>query len=109
MQVIETGVSGLSVAVIEGRLDTETAPVVEGQLLELLGKTGGVLDMSAVRFVSSAGLRILLKAAKAAKAAGHRFALCGLQPAVREVFDMSGFGQIIQAHATRDEAVAAMA
>ena len=108
MQIVETGLPGLTIAAIEGRLDTETAPVVERQLLDLLGKTGVVLDMAAVRFVSSAGLRILLKAAKAAKAAGRGFALCGLQPAVREVFDISAFAQIIRASETRAEALSAL-
>jgi anti-anti-sigma factor len=108
MEITETGVSGLNFVAIEGRLDTETAPLVERQLLELLGRSGIVLDMAAVRFVSSAGLRILLKAAKAAKAASNGFALCGLQPAVQEVFDISGFGQIITTRATREQALAAL-
>ena len=108
MEVTETGVSGINFVAIKGRLDTETAPVLERQLLELLGKGGIVFDMAAVRFVSSAGLRILLKAAKAAKAVGHGFALCGLQPTVQEVFDISGFDQIITMRPTRTEALAAL-
>jgi anti-anti-sigma factor len=108
MEVTETGVSGINFVAIEGRLDTETAPVFERQLLELLAKAGIVLDMAAVRFVSSAGLRILLKAAKAARAAGHGFALCGLQPTVQEVFDISGFDQIITMRPTRADALAAL-
>jgi len=108
MEVTETGRAGINFVAIEGRLDTETAPIFDRQLLELLGKGGVVLDMTAIRFVSSAGLRILLKAAKAAKTAGTGFALCGLQPAVLEVFEISGFGQIITTRATRAEALAAL-
>jgi anti-anti-sigma factor len=108
VEVTETGVSGINFVTIKGRLDTETAPVLERQLIALLGEGGIVLDMAAVRFVSSAGLRILLKAAKGAKAAGHGFALCGLQSTVQEVFEISGFDQIITMRPTRAEALAAL-
>ncbi len=108
MQIIEIGVPGLQLASIEGRLDTETAPVVEGELVALLRSSRVVFDMTAVRFVTSAGLRALLKAAKAAKASGTGFAICGLQPSVREVYSISGFDQIITAHETREAAVAAL-
>jgi anti-anti-sigma regulatory factor len=53
-------------------------------------------------------LLFLLMGAKAAKTAGNGFALCGLQPAVLEVFEISGFGQIITTRATRAEALAAL-
>ncbi|MDE1146255.1 MAG: STAS domain-containing protein [Azospirillaceae bacterium] len=106
MQVSDVG--SVKLAVIEGRLDTETAPNVEGQLLALLGQAPVVLDMAGIRFVSSAGLRVLLKAAKAAKAAGTSFVLSGLQPAVQEVYDISGFTHIVAAHADRDAALAAI-
>jgi anti-anti-sigma factor len=107
VEISDIGVPGLSLAVIEGRLDTITAPALEERLLGLIAASRVVLDMAAVRFVSSAGLRVLLKAAKAAKAAGTGFAVCALQPSVREVYDISGFERIITAHPTRDEAVAA--
>lgn len=108
MEISDTSVPGLSLAVIDGRLDAATAPAVEARLLALLAASRVVLDMADVRFVSSAGLRVLLKAAKAAKAAGTAFVICGLQPTVREVYVISGFDRIITAHATRDEAVAAL-
>jgi len=108
MEIIDIGVPGLSVALVEGPLDTASASTVEQQVLALLADRRVVLDMSQVRFVSSAGLRVLLKAAKTAEAAGGGFAICGLQPTVREVYEISGFDKIIPAHATRADAAATL-
>lgn len=82
---------------LEGRLDAATSPTVGKSLQEALEQGIGVLliDMSQVAYVSSAGLRIILMAAKTSKASATGFALFGLQPAVREVFDVSGFSKIL--------------
>jgi anti-anti-sigma factor len=57
-----------------------------------------IIDGSRLEYVASAGLRVFLLSAKAAQRAGSAFALCALQPAVREVFDLSGFSQIMTVH-----------
>lgn len=105
----EVSAGTATVLALDGRLDTASASPVEARLLALLGQGGVVVDLAAVRYVSSAGLRVLLKAAKAARAAGRGFALCGLQPSVREVFEMSGFDRVIDAHPGREAAIAATA
>ena len=104
MQMSETEAGRGTALALDGRLDSVTAPEVEARLLALLARGPVVADLAAVRYVSSAGLRVLLKAAKQAKAAETRFAVCGLQAAVREVFEVSGFDRIIPAFATLDEA-----
>ncbi len=106
MQITKSTQAGMHVAVMDGRLDTATAPVAEGELMAMLATPGLVLDMTAVRYVSSAGLRLLLKMAKDAKGKGAKFALAGLQPAVREVFEISGFDKIIPAFPTVADAAA---
>ncbi len=108
MKIEETARPGIYLAEIEGRLDNGSAAAVEEGLLPLLGQSRVALDLAAVGFVSSAGLRVLLKAAKLAKASGTAFVICGLQPTVREVYEISGFDRIIQAHPNRDEALAAL-
>jgi anti-anti-sigma factor len=108
MQIAETGTEGVALASLEGRLDTATASAVEARLVALAEASRVVLDLTGVRFISSAGLRVLLRAAKAAKAAGRGIAVCALQPGVREVFEISGFDRIIPAYATRDEALSAL-
>ena len=66
-------------------------------------------DLGEVHYVSSAGLRVLLKAAKQAKAGGGAFAIASPQAPVREVLEISGFDKILAIHATRDEAVKGIA
>jgi anti-anti-sigma factor len=107
MQITSSKSGALNVATLEGRLDTATAAEAEATLIGMLAAPGMVLDMTQVRYVSSAGLRILLKLAKEAKAKGAAYSLVGLQPAVREVFEISGFDKIIPAFATRAEAASA--
>ena len=109
MDISESTDKGVRVAALKGRLDTATAPAAEASLLAMLEGGGKVVaDMAEVHYVSSAGLRVLLKAAKQAKAAGGAFALAGPQAPVREVLEISGFDKILAIHPTRDAAVAGL-
>lgn len=92
----------------EGRMDYDAAPGFQEAIERVLGAAGKalIIDGSALEYVSSAGLRAVLLAARAAQRAGIPFALCALQPAVREVFDLSGFSRIIAVHADRAAALA---
>ena len=86
-----------------------TAKALEEKLLGLLkeGPHALIIDFARVDYISSAGLRVLLVAAKQSKAAQCKFALCSLKAQVREVFDISGFGTIITIHPDRASALAA--
>ena len=95
----------------EGRLDFDAAPGFQEALERALGAPGKapaalIIDGAGLEYVSSAGLRAVLLAARAAQRAGVPFALCALQPAVREVFDLSGFSRIIAVHPDRATALA---
>ena len=87
--------NGKSVMKIEGRLDTTTAPELEkaingeGDELKSL-----VLDFEGVDYISSAGLRVLLTAQKKMNAQGH-MELWGVSEAVMDVFEMTGFADIL--------------
>ncbi|MBS0578808.1 MAG: STAS domain-containing protein [Proteobacteria bacterium] len=102
-----------TVVLPEGRLDFGAAAAFEKQLTEALAGRGGVaprtviLDGSGLEYVSSAGLRAILLAARGAQRSGVAFSLCALKPAVREVFDLSGFSRIIAVHPDRAAALAA--
>lgn len=101
--------TGHTVLIATGRLDTGTAPEFEKQLLETLPQQPSlVVDLSGVDYISSAGLRVVLMGAKRAKQAQGKLVLCGLSPAIREVFAVSGFLKILDVRETRDEAVAAL-
>jgi anti-anti-sigma factor len=109
MDITESTSGSVKVAALKGRLDTATAPTAESKLLSLLEGGGKlVADMAEVHYVSSAGLRVLLKAAKQAKAAGGGFAVAAPQAPVREVLEISGFDKILAIHPTRDAAVSGL-
>ena len=87
-----------SVRVLElnGRLDTETAADLELTLQDLLGagERHFLLELSRIGYVSSAGLRVLLSLAKQLDGGKGSLRLCGLSPAVRQVFDVAGFTRL---------------
>lgn len=108
MEITESRAGGVTVAALAGRLDVATAAAAETGLLAMVGRGGPVLvDLSGVSYVSSAGLRVLLRAAKQAQIAGHALALAAPQPAVQEVLEISGFPAIMPVHETREAGLAA--
>ena len=94
-----------------GRLDANTSQQFESEMLAQLNESpqGMVMDFSNLSYVSSAGLRVVLLAAKKVKAAGGRFVLCGISPAILEVFRVSGFLSILTVAPDRDAALAKFA
>ena len=67
-----------------------------------------VLDMGRLSYISSAGLRVILQVAKTLQRQNAGFAVCGLSGTVREVFEISGFDQVIAIHSSPAEALAAL-
>ena len=81
--------------VIEGRLDTVTAPELEKVVNEETADIKElVLDMNALEYISSAGLRVLLAAQKKMNKQGA-MKLTDVCDAVMEVFEMTGFADIL--------------
>jgi len=81
-----------------GRIDALTAPEFEKKLLESIteGHLIFLLNFSGLEYISSAGLRSILSAAKKLKEKKGRISICGLQAPVREVFDISGLSSIFK-------------
>jgi len=73
-----------------GALNTDTAPPFEKRLEEVLqgGHQLTVLDMKDLDYISSAGLRVIFKAAKEANAAGLRMAAANRKPHIDKVFEI---------------------
>ena len=93
---IEKKINGEAVTlVVEGRLDTRTAPELETELDAVLpGIKELVFDMANLEYVSSAGLRVILKAQKAMNTQGS-MKLTGVNDSIMEVFDITGFLDIL--------------
>lgn len=92
-----------------GRLDSLSCREFEARLLPALSQSGAVVvDCARLDYISSAGLRVLLVAAKQNRVTGGRLALAGLRDNLREVFDISGFSAIFAIHPTVAAAVASL-
>ena len=96
-----------------GRLDQDTCEAFRADLLKYVEEaaTGGgaiVLDLSALEYVSSAGLRCFMLASRQAKAQHGRIYVAALQPMVAEIFQISHFNLVFQVFPSVREAVAAV-
>ena len=96
-----------------GRIDMATSEQFRERVLALVDACGKaqqavVLDFSAVDYISSAGLRVLMLAAKQARASGGTVVVAALQPVVREIFQISRFDKVIPCHPGVAEALAAV-
>ena len=101
----------LIVLALSGQLDSKTAPELEREVGKALGKTGRAVlfDFTDLEFVASAGLRIVIMVGKRLAADGGAIALCGLNPSVREVFEIAGFAKLFPILPDRRAALAKLA
>jgi len=88
------------VATPVGRVDHHSAAALEAALAPLIktacaGKGVLALDFSGIDYISSAGLRILMVAAKELRAAGAKIAVANLKPVVAEIFAISRFDRVL--------------
>lgn len=80
---------------VAGRLDTTTSPQMEAAVDGCIAEANDlILDFSALEYISSAGLRVILKAQKAMNAKGS-MKLTGVNDSIMEVFDITGFIDIL--------------
>jgi anti-sigma B factor antagonist len=91
----------------KSKLDTGTAGEAQQGLFDLLdrGVQRLVVDFSEVAYVGSAGLRVLLATAKRLRASGGELRVCSLNETVREVFEISGFSELLPVFPSAREAV----
>lgn len=96
MQINKTqNKTDLTVA-IEGRLDTTTAPKLEAELKRSLGGiTSLTLDLVALDYLSSAGLRVILSAQKVMNRQG-KMVVKNANDTIMEIFEVTGFSDILQ-------------
>ena len=103
-------VGEVQVVEVSGSVDAGTAERFEGALLPLAEgeHTYVAVDMAELAYMSSAGLRILLAAQKAARQKAGEVILVAMQPAVEEVFSMVGFDALFRSFATLEQALGAL-
>ena len=110
MEIKEDKIDDQTVVLLGGRIDSTAAVEFEEKLIEIIDKgiNSMVVDFQKIQFISSAGLRVLLLAAKKVKPYGGKVILCNMSKDVREVFDISGFSSIFQIHETVKDAISAI-
>ncbi|MBR1579506.1 MAG: STAS domain-containing protein [Selenomonadaceae bacterium] len=87
-----------------GRIDTTTAKSAETAGLAALAKTTKLaLDMSKLEYISSAGLRVLLRLGKTSKRGKKMFVLCGVAGMVKEILEDSGTDTLFQIYGSYNE------
>ncbi|WP_181703151.1 STAS domain-containing protein [Chthonobacter albigriseus] len=109
MEITESRHRDILVIAPVGRLDSTNAPIFDQRLSTTLerGDTAIVIDLSALDYISSIGLSVLLSVAKKVRRLEGRVALAGMNDRIRSVVEISGFTRIFEIHPTVETAVAA--
>lgn len=98
---------GVTLVAFAGNLDSNTSPQAQQALDGILAGGGRkiAVDFTALDYISSAGLRVLLGTAKRLSGTGSALRLFGLNETVQEVFDISGFSTILAVFGSEAEAL----
>lgn|SRR5690554_1655462 len=88
----------LTTLILEGRIDTLTSAAVEETITQVTKEDNFKLDIdfNKVEYISSSGLRVLLKAAKESKTKNGQLRLCHLNSTVLQVLEITGFKDIFK-------------
>lgn len=106
---IETdNTQNISVMKVTGRVDSETAPDLDTALSKLLNENRNkiVLNLQAVEFLSSAGLRAMVKALKGAQKSGGDVRLAAVSQPIEVILRTVGMMQMFKMYSTSEEAAA---
>jgi anti-sigma B factor antagonist len=107
MEISEKKVNEVNILILTGKLDTNTWPQLEGKIVPMIdsGETKFLIDCTHLDYISSAGLRVLLMAAKKLKNKSGKIVIASLKDHIKEVFDIAGFSTIFPITTTVDEGI----
>ena len=107
MEIIEEKQATHYIFKLNGRLDSNTSPDFEKQIIAAIdtGNVQLIIDCGQLDYITSAGLRVLNKTAKRLKREDGRIVLFAMEDYVREVFEIAGFDTFLPIVATLDDAV----
>lgn len=96
MEIIKEKNDGNLNVKVSGRLDTTTAPDMEQELeANIEGIEKLTLDLSSLEYISSAGLRVLLKTQRAMTKQNGELVVTGVNEIIGEIFEVTGFAEIL--------------
>jgi anti-anti-sigma factor len=110
LEVIDEVLNDVLVIKLSGRLDGITSKIFteKTSASEHSAVAYVVLECEDLNYISSEGLRVMLMAAKKAKALGGALTLASVSPSVNEVMEISGFGTLLGVHANIQDAIKAI-
>lgn len=107
MQIQEEKQNEIHIFKLTGRLDSNTSPTLEEKIADAIARGDNlmIIDFECLEYLSSAGLRVILKTTKDLKQKNGKLVLCAMADYVREVFEISGFDSFLPITASRDDAI----
>lgn len=99
-----------AILIVNGRVDGSSVGILESAVQEQInaGHKTLVFDFKDLSYISSAGLRALLIAARLTQKEGGKALFCALADHIAEIFEISGFNEILDIRATRADALGAI-
>jgi anti-sigma B factor antagonist len=107
MILARRAVGGVEVVSLPARLDATAAPEIRKELRAVIdgGRRHLLLDLSAITFMDSSGLSVLVTALKAARAAGGDVSLLHLTPPVQSLLELTRLHRVFSIFDGEDEAL----
>jgi len=107
MNIKKEKIENFSILKIKGRIDTVHSSVLEHEVNQLFdsGEKNVIFNCNGMNYISSSGLRVFLVAQKKAKAINGKLYLCEMQPAIQEIFRISGFSNLFKIFETQKKAL----
>lgn len=107
MNIKKDKIGNFSILKIKGRIDTIHSGDLEKEVNQLFndGENHLIFNCDGINYISSSGLRVFLVAQKKAKAVNGKLHLCNMQPAIQEIFRISGFSNLFKIFETQEEAL----
>jgi anti-sigma B factor antagonist len=109
VEITTRNAGDILVADLSGSLDTQTSGQASEEMARLIAQasSGLLVNLENLEFLSSAGLRVLLRAAKEIEAKDGKMKICQPNGVVKEVLDISGFASFLGIHDDEADALAA--
>jgi anti-sigma B factor antagonist len=106
MEIAEEYAADFTIVDVKGRIDSASAKALADKLTSLTeaGRSRLVVDLGQVDYISSAGFRVLLVAARLAEGANGTLSLCRLSPEVQKLFELAAFTDLFEILLSRPKA-----
>ena len=107
LEIIKETQNDIDIYRLKGHLDSNTAQEFEQKIFQAIsnGSKNMVVDFKHLDYISSAGIRVILKATKAVKRKDRRLVFCSMHDYVKEVFEISGVGSLLSIYEPIDDAL----